>query len=73
MSTKTVLVCDRCDKEININIEDCHKLKIRLDNYGDKSYDLCDDCAHDYWQAPLFKKGEVKREKKQFNTGVDDV
>jgi hypothetical protein len=72
MSTKTVITCDRCDKEIDPNVERYKKLKIKLDGYGDKLYDLCEGCARDYWDAPLFKKQEAKH-RRQFNIGVDDV
>lgn len=49
MSTKEIIICDRCEKELHKGTDSYYKLKItwRETTDGSRERDLCEECLRD--------------------------
>ena len=57
MARKTVLVCDKCSKEVPEGKGATMRLNYSDARRGAKQADLCDDCATELPGAPAARRG----------------
>ena len=61
MARKTVLVCDKCEREIGENKGATMRLTFADARSGAKSADLCDDCAREMPGRQTARRGRPRK------------